>query len=60
MVPGEEVLGAEVHGEEEVIEVFPPEVSPRVEAEAFRVHECEGEAVVVAQDERINKEGDPI
>ena len=53
MVPGEEVLGAEVPGEGEAIAAFRPEASPRVE-EDFRVLECEGEAVVVAQDARIN------
>ena len=55
MVPGEEVLGAEVPGEEADIEAFLPEASPRVEAEAFRVHECEGEAAVAAQDALINR-----
>jgi hypothetical protein len=55
MVPGEAVLGAAVPGEEEHIEAFHPEASPRVEAEAFRVHECEGEAAVAAQDARINR-----
>ena len=54
MVPGEEVHGAEVPGEEEAFEVFPPETSPQVEGEAFRVLEREGEAVVVAQDAPIN------
>jgi len=54
MGPGEEVLGAEVPGEEEAIEAFPPEASPQVEGEAFRVLECEVEAVVVAQDALIN------
>ena len=48
-VPGEEVLGEEVHGKAEL------EASHQVEAEAFRVLECEVEAVVVAQDARINK-----
>jgi hypothetical protein len=52
-VRGEEVLGAEVPGEAEC-EAFPPEASPRVEVEAFRVLECEVEAVVVAQDALIN------
>jgi len=60
MVPGEEVHGEEVPGEEEAIEDFPPETSPPVEGEAFRVLECEGEAGVVVQDARINIEGDPI
>ena len=54
MVPGEEVHGEEVPGEEEAIEDFPPETSPPVEGEAFRVLECEVEAVVVAQVARIN------
>ena len=53
MVPGEAVLGVEVPGEAE-FEAFLPEASPRVEGEAFQVLECEGEAVVVAQDARIN------
>ena len=48
-VPGEEVLGVEVHGEAEL------EASPQVDVEAFRVLECEVEAVVVAQDAPINK-----
>ena len=43
MVPGEEAHGAEVPGEEEAIEASPPEVSPEVEGEAFRVRECEAE-----------------
>ena len=54
MVPGEEALGAELLGEEEPIEAFRPEVFPPVEGEAFGVRECEGAAVVVAQDARIN------
>ena len=47
-VPGEEVPGEEVPGEA-AFEAF-----LRVEGEAFRVLECEGEAVVVAQDAPIN------
>ena len=54
MVLGEEALGAEVPGEEAGIEAFHPETSHRVEGEAFQVLECEVEAVVVAQDARIN------
>ena len=54
-VPGEAVLGAEVPGEEEVIEAFHPEASPQVEEEVFGVLECEEEAAVVAQDARINR-----
>lgn len=60
MAPGEAVLGVEVPGEEERIEAFLAEASPRVVEEAFGVHECEGEAEVVAQDAQINIEGDPI
>ena len=54
MVPGEEVLGAEVRGAAGHIEAFHPEASPPVEGEAFRVLECEAEAVVVAQGARTN------
>ena len=54
MVPGEEALGAEVPGEEEVIEGFPPEASHQVEGEVFQALECEVGAVVAAQDARIN------
>ena len=53
MVPGEEAPGAEVPGEAE-FEAFPPEASPRVEAEAFRLLECGVEAAAVAQDAQIN------
>ena len=48
-----QVLGAEIPGEVD-LEAFPPAASPGVEAEAFRVHECEVEAVVVAQAALIN------
>jgi hypothetical protein len=48
-----QVLGAGVPGEVD-LEAFPPAASPGVEAEAFRVHECEVEAEVVAQDALIN------
>ena len=44
----------EVPGEAEDIEAFRREAPPRVEAEAFRVHECEVEVVVVAQDAPIS------
>ena len=54
-VPGEERLGVEVPGEAEDIEAFRPEASPRVEAEAFGVRECEVEAEVVAQGAPINE-----
>ncbi len=54
MVPGAGVHGAEVPGEEEHIEAFRPEASPRVEVEASQVLECEGAAEAVAQDARIN------
>ena len=47
-IPGEEVPG------EAGPEDFHPAGSPQVEVEAFRVRECEGEAVVVAQDGLIN------
>ena len=53
-VPGEAARGAEVRGEEAAIEVFPPETSPRVEVETFRVHGCEGVVGVVALDVRTN------
>ena len=52
-VPGEGIPGAGVPGEA-ALGAFLREVSPRVEVEAFRVLACEGEAVVVAQDARIN------
>ena len=54
MVPGEEARGAAIPGEEEHIEAFHPEASPRVEVEAFRVLECEVEAEAVARDALIN------
>ena len=43
----------EVPGEAE-FEAFLPAASPRAEAGAFQVLECEVEAEVVAQDARIN------
>src|SRR5688500_8851358 len=47
-------IGEEVPGEE-AFQPFLPEVSPRIEAEVFRVRACEVEAVVVAQGVPINK-----
>ena len=46
--------GEEVPGEE-AFQPFLPEVSPRIEAEVFRVRACEVEAVVVAQGVPINE-----
>jgi hypothetical protein len=48
-----QVLGGEVPGEED-LEALAPEAFPRIEVEAVPVRECEGEAVVAAQDAPIN------
>ena len=50
-----QVLGEEGGLEASHPEVFLPEVSPPVDVEAVRVHECEVEVVVGARDAPINQ-----